>query len=309
MIDPHGIIPPLVTPLLDEDTLDVEGLDALIEHVVEGGVHGIFLLGTTGEGPSLSYELRTEVIERACTLVEAEFPVLVGITDSSIRQAVRTARTAEEAGADAAVLAPPFYYAIRQDELIEFVTAVVDRIELPVFLYNHPGCTGVNFELDTVETLVDRPRVVGFKDSSGDGTYFHELRRLLDRADVPLLVGPEQLLAESLIMGADGGVSGGANAFPELYVAIYESVTEGDLERATRLQDRVMDVRSAVYGGSRFGNSSVIGGIKTALSALGVCEPVSAPPLSAPSEERTRTIETFVAREAERITSTTTSPT
>lgn len=299
-----GIIPPLVTPLEYADQLDVEGLDALLNHVIAGGVHGVFVLGTTGEGPSLPYKMRTELIERTCDQVAGRVPVLVGVTDSSRREALNVADQAAQQGADGLVLAPPFYYLIRQDELIAFVEDILNQVTLPVFLYNHPGCTGVSFELDTVEEVAAHPRVAGFKDSSGNGTYFHELKRVLDEADVPLFVGPEQLLAESLIMGADGGVSGGANAFPELYVSIYDAVREDRLEDAVRLQDRVMDVREAIYGGSRYGNSSVIGGLKSALSAMDICREVCLPPLSTPTKERSRDIAEFVEREGDRITAT-----
>ncbi|MHC4569171.1 MAG: dihydrodipicolinate synthase family protein, partial [Planctomycetota bacterium] len=95
----RGIIPPLVTPLLDRDTLDTAGLERLIEHVLAGGVHGLFILGTTGEAPSLSYRLRYEVIDRVCGQVAGRVPVLVGITDTSFVESANIARKAEDAGA------------------------------------------------------------------------------------------------------------------------------------------------------------------------------------------------------------------
>ena len=96
-----GIIPPLVTPLIDRDTLDVAGLERLVEHVIAGGVSGIFILGTTGEGPSLGYRLRRELIERTCALVRRRVRVLVGITDTAFVESVNVARWSAEAGADA----------------------------------------------------------------------------------------------------------------------------------------------------------------------------------------------------------------
>src|SRR5687767_8148332 len=98
-----GIIPPLVTPLKDRDTLDVEGLERVIEHVLSGGVHGLFLLGTTGEGTSLSYRLRREMISAACRQVKRRVPVLVAVTDTAFIESVALARHAAEAGADAVV--------------------------------------------------------------------------------------------------------------------------------------------------------------------------------------------------------------
>src|SRR3954454_15133593 len=104
----RGIIPPLVTPLLDRDRLDHAGLERLIEHVLGGGVHGLFLLGTTGEGPSLSYRLRRELVQRTCSLVKGRIPILVGITDTSFVESVSLARYAAEVGASAVVAAPPY---------------------------------------------------------------------------------------------------------------------------------------------------------------------------------------------------------
>ena len=103
----HGIIPPMVTPLTDRDALDAAGLERLIEHILGGGVHGLFILGTTGEGPSLSYRLRRELIERTCRQVRRRVPVLVGITDTAFVESVNVARWAADAGADAVVTAPP----------------------------------------------------------------------------------------------------------------------------------------------------------------------------------------------------------
>src|SRR5947209_3616044 len=106
----HGIIPPLVTPLVDRDTLDYAGLQRLVKHVVGGGVHGIFLLGTTGEAPSLSYRLRRELITRVCELVEKRVPILVGITDTAFVESVALANHAAQAGASAVVLSTPYYF-------------------------------------------------------------------------------------------------------------------------------------------------------------------------------------------------------
>src|SRR5437867_968915 len=104
-----GIVPPLVTPLRDRDALDLAGLEKLIEHVLGGGVSGLFVLGTTGEGPSLSYRLRRELVERVCKQVNRRVPVLVGITDTAFVESVNVARASADAGADGLVVAPPYY--------------------------------------------------------------------------------------------------------------------------------------------------------------------------------------------------------
>ena len=121
----HGIIPPMVTPLRDRDALDVAGLERLIEHILAGGVHGLFILGTTGEGPSLSYRLRKELIERTCHQVKGRVPVLVGITDTAFQESLNVARWSADAGADSLVVAPPYYLPEAQPELQEYLDHLV----------------------------------------------------------------------------------------------------------------------------------------------------------------------------------------
>lgn len=106
----EGIIPPLITPLLERDRLDVDGLERLVEHMIAGGIHGLFALGTTGEGPHLSYSLRKEFIQRLCKIVNARVPVLVSVTDTSFVESVQMSKAAAAAGADAVVLATPYYF-------------------------------------------------------------------------------------------------------------------------------------------------------------------------------------------------------
>lgn len=294
-----GIIPPLATPLLNEKELDVEGLRRLIEHVLAGGVHGLFILGTTGEGPSLAYDLRLELIERVCDQVDGRVPVLVSIADTSFRQATYVADKSREAGAQAVVLAPPFFYEISQGELIGYVERLLREVSLPTVLYNNPALTNVNYGLDAVRTLASRSEVVGFKDSSGDAVYFQKLHPILSESGVPLFVGPEELLMETLVMGGDGGVPGGANIFPELYVDLYEAtraehLSAEHLSKARKLHDRIVHLSSVVYEGSTYGSSRIISGIKSALSHRGLCSDWVAPPLCKSSPEKDRKIAAFV---------------
>src|SRR5262249_36697478 len=127
-----GIIPPMLTPLRGRDELDIAGLERLIEHILAGGVSGIFILGTTGEGPSLSYRLRRELIERVCKQVKRRVPILVGVTDTSFIESVNLARVAAESGADAVVAAPPYYLPEAQPELQEYLEHLVSELPLPL---------------------------------------------------------------------------------------------------------------------------------------------------------------------------------
>jgi len=274
----RGIIPPMVTPLADRDSLDVAGLERLIEHILAGGVHGLFILGTTGEAPSLSYRLRFELIERVCAQVNRRVPVLVGITDTSFVESVNIARKATDTGAQAVVLAPPYYFPAGQAELLEYLKHLAPELPLPLFLYNIPTVPRPVFEPATVRAAADMPGIVGLKDSSADMIYFHQLQLILsDRADFSLLMGPEELLAEAILLGAHGGVCGGANLVPRLYVDLYNAAYAGELQRVRSLHKRVMQISSTIYTVGGY-ESSFLKGLKCALSCIGICSDFLAEP-------------------------------
>jgi len=282
----QGIIPPMATPLAAADELDEAGVERLVEHLVAGGVHGLFLLGTCGEGPSLSLRLRRQLVERVTKQVDGRVPVLVSITDTSLAETLSAARHAADAGADALVLAPPYYYPVDQAELVAYVLRVVGDAPLPMMLYNMPSLTKLTFDTASVRRLIEVEAIVGLKDSSGDLEYFQSIRGLRSlRPDWTLLVGPEHLLAKSLELGGDGGVSGGANVWPQLFVQIYEAaLASSDTAIAEQnavlrhLIDQADRLRSIYRIGPRTA-SSVIKGLKSALSVLGICGNHVAPPL------------------------------
>ena len=274
----HGLIPPMVTPLKDWDTLDNQGIEKLINHILKGGVHGLFVLGTTGEAPSLSHQLRKEVIKRTLDQVGTKVPVLVGITDTSFIETINIAEFAAEAGASAVVLAPPYYFPAGQFELIEYIEHLEQRLPLPLFLYNMPTHTKMIFEPETVKKASELPGVIGLKDSSGNMVYFHQLQQLFrDQDDFKLFVGPEELLGETLVLGGHGGVCGGANLIPELYVSMYETSIGGDLKKMGELHERIMQVSSSIYSVGKY-KSSYLKGLKCALSIMDLCNDFMAEP-------------------------------
>ncbi len=275
----QGIIPPMITPLTGRDTLDLAGLERLIERLVAGRVSGLFILGTTGEAPSLSYRLRRELIEHTCRLVRGRIPVLVGITDTSIVESARLACDAANYGADAVVTSAPFYFPAGQPELREFIEELLPELPLPLMLYNMPALTKTSFSREVVTWALDQERIIGLKDSSGDLVYFRKMRRLAEteRPDWSFLVGPEELLAESVLLGGHGGINGGANLYPSLYVELYEAAKSDNVAKARELSDRVMDLSEAIYRVGRHG-SAIIKGLKCALSILGVCDDFMAAP-------------------------------
>jgi len=277
----RGVITAMITPLRGRDELDHAGLERLIEHLVAGGVHGLFILGTTGEAPGLSYRLRTELIERACKQVGRRLPVIVGITDTAFAEAVNLAITARKFGAQAVVASAPYYFPASQVELLDFVEHLAAEISLPLLLYNAPTNTGHTFEPSTVLRAAQIPNVIGLKDSGGNMTYFHSVVELLNnRPEFTLLVGPEELLAEAVLLGAHGGMCGGSNFCPQLFVQLYEAAVARDFELIRSLHSRVMRISTTVYRVGRY-ESSYLKGLKCAVSLLGIAEDFMAEPFRA----------------------------
>jgi len=283
----RGVVPPMVTPLLDNDTLDVAGLERLVEHVLDGHVHGLFLLGTTGEAPDLSYAVRHELVKRVCKQVKGRVPVLVGVTDTVFPESLKLAQTAEKAGAAAVVAAPPYYFAPGQPELVEYYTHLANHMPLPLFLYNMPSHTKVMIDPYTVRALSANANIVGLKDSSANIVYFNAVRHILrEREDFSVLIGPEEALGEVVLMGAHGGVCGGANLFPQLFVDVYNAAVARDVETVRRLQGKVLSVSAALYGVGHH-VSSFLKGVKCSLDLMGICSDFMAEPFSRfRSEER-----------------------
>lgn len=276
----RGIIPPLVTPLYDQNHLDIEGLERLVRRLLEAGVDGLFLLGTTGEGPSLSRAIRSELVRRVLDLNQGRVPTMVCIPECSPSESLVFAREVAEAGADAVVLLPPFYFSLTQQELLDYFRRLIPRMPLPVFLYDIPSHTHIHLEAETIFCLASLANFAGLKDSSGDLGYLAHVRKLTrDYPHLALLCGPEEMLVDALETGAHGGVSGGANLWPGLYTGAYKAWMAGDKEEARRLQQRIRRLADRLYTiGNR--GSSYLCGLKCALELAGICRGTLAEPLA-----------------------------
>lgn len=274
----QGIITPMVTPLVSLDELDLNGLERLVDHIISGGVHGLFILGTSGEAQSLSYSLRRDLIKRVCEQVNNRVPVLVGVTDTSLKESLLMASAAKKYNADAIVAAPPYYFFPNQQELVDYFSTLADSSPLPLLLYNMPSHTKVHFEPKTVLNLSRHKNIIGLKDSSGNIIYFQKVLNLLNsNPEFSVLVGPEEMLMHTTLSGGDGGVCGGSNLFPNLFVRMYEAAVNQNLEVMNHLQQKIMNISSRLYG---IGNSSAsfLQGLKCSLSEMGICNDALAAP-------------------------------
>jgi 4-hydroxy-tetrahydrodipicolinate synthase len=276
----RGVVPPLVTPLRDRDTLDAPALEQLLTSLIDGGVHGVFVLGTSGEAPGLSPRLRREVVDKVCDFCRDRFPVLVGVSDTSIAESLRMAEHAASRGAAAVVMTAPYYFPLSQGEMLAFLERVSGEFPLPLFLYDLPSHVRFRFEPETVRRAAELPNVCGIKDSTGDLEQYLLLRdALADKPEFSILVGPEQLLGEAVSHGAHGGVCGGANLYPELYVGLYEAARAGDAEETARLHKSVMKICDDIYTVGHKG-SSYLCALKCALAWKGIGSGFMAEPYS-----------------------------
>ena len=290
----RGIIPPVITPLLDNNTLDVKGLENLVEHLISGGVHGLFILGTTGEAPSLSYDLRKEFIRRTCELTNHRIPVMVGITDTSFEASLEIAQYSKEVGADAVVVAPPFYMPISQEELIVYLENLIPESPLPLLLYNMPSHTKIHMEIETVK-IGQQLGAIGIKDSSGD--MFYQTNLIDAFKDIPefaIITGTELFIPETILQGGHGAIAGGANIYPRLFVDMYEASLAHDFEKIAELRELNIQLYNTIYAVSP-NSSKYIRGLKCVLATMGICNDYAALPLTRYEGKEREKIEQYVA--------------
>lgn len=209
----NGIIPPMVTPLVDNNTLDIEGAKRIADRMIDAGVSGIFLLGTSGEAQSIAMHLRYEFVEVMCNYIDNRVPVLVAITETSMEDSLNIANHAKKCGATGLVAAAPYYFPANQSELVNWFTVLADNCPLPLYLYNMPSKVKVFLEVPTVVELSKHPNIVGIKDSSARLDYMKELISIFKDTDFATYMGPEELTSEVVLLGCDGGINGGANLF------------------------------------------------------------------------------------------------
>ncbi|MCQ2389134.1 MAG: dihydrodipicolinate synthase family protein [Kiritimatiellae bacterium] len=276
-----GLIPPMVTPLDANRRLDKKGVKNMVDHLLSGGVDGIFLLGTTGEGPHLSYAVREALVRETCRLVKGRVPVLVGITETDIEDALAFAAICGKLGAAAVVAAPPYYFKLTQAECVEWFSELADRSPLPVVVYDMPAHTDTVIEPATIVKLAAHPNVVAMKDSSSVIALFNKFRLALEPfADkFSLFMGPDEAMGEAVLLGADGGVCTGANLWPAAFKAMHLAAKAGDAGKVARIQ-RFTTMSSYLLYGLGAGQIGFLKGVKAALAEMGLVQNVLAAPFA-----------------------------
>ena len=265
-VDIKGIIPPILTPMHEDESLNLPELRNQIERLLAGGVHGLFAFGTNGEGYILSENEKYEVLEAMIDQVKGRVPVYAGTGCIGTRDTIRQSMQAEKLGADVLSSITPSFGAASQKELYDHYVAVAKHVNIPIILYNIPPRTGNKLAPETVRDLIrDVDVIVGAKDSSGDIENLKAYIRLTKERDkdVAILAGNDGAILTCLKEGGAGGIAGRANIWPKTVASIYDKFVAGDLEGAQKAQDAIAVLQAAF----KFGNPNTI--IKRAVEMLG----------------------------------------
>ncbi|MBQ9008781.1 MAG: dihydrodipicolinate synthase family protein [Clostridia bacterium] len=265
-VDIKGIIPPILTPMNADESLNLPELRNQIERLLTGGVHGLFAFGTNGEGYILSENEKYEVLEVMIDQVKGRVPVYAGTGCISTKDTIRQSMQAEKMGADVLSIITPSFAAASQKELYDHYTEVAKHVNIPIILYNIPARTGNRLLPETVRDLIrDVDVIVGAKDSSGDLDNLKAYIRLTRDLDkkVAILAGNDGAILTCLREGGAGGIAGRANIWPHTLASIYDRFVAGDLEGAQQAQDAI----AVLQGAFKFGNPNTI--IKRAVEMLG----------------------------------------
>ena len=235
-----GVIIALPTPLFENEDLDTQSLKNLIDYCIDEGADGVMVLGTMGEGVALNDAQRFETVETAVAHTNGRVPVLATISGTSTRKTIENLKAVEGLGPDYLVCTSPFYYKFPDPEsMVTHVRKVAESTDHQVIFYNAPGSTGNPVSVDTIDRILNLEGVSGIKDSACQYSAFAELlRRYPDRNSRPgtIMQGDESIYDASLLMGADGVVTGGGVLFVKLLKQLYLAGIKKDIEESIRLQ-------------------------------------------------------------------------
>ena len=264
MTELKGIVVPIVTPMNEDESINLEELRRQVDRQIEAGIHGIFPFGTNGEGYILNGDEKKLVLETVIDQVAGRVPIYAGTGCISTKETIEQCKMAEAAGADILSVITPSFAKASQHELIVHYTTVAEAVpNMPIVLYNIPARTGNALEPETIVELAKIDNIVGAKDSSGNWDNLSAYIDLTKDMDFGVLSGNDALILKALRRGAKGAIAGCANVYPKNMVGIYENWAKGDDEAAEACQAAVAPLRDCF----KYGNPNTV--VKTAVNLLG----------------------------------------
>ena len=273
-----GAVVPLVTPITSDAQVDFAALDRLIESQIRGGVEGILILGTTGEGPCIPRVLRRPLIQRAVGTARKRILIYANVAENTLADTIASAKDFITAGAEVIAALPPFYFPPRPAELIAWFRVLLDAAPGPVVIYNIPLTTRVSIPLEVIGELAGHPRLVGIKDSENDPKRHEELlKRFGRRNDFSIFIGVGALMAQGLKSGADGIVPSVGNLIPKDCQEQVEAARRQDWAAVDAIAVRQAEVAAVYQKGRTLAQS--LAALKGLLHHRGICSPHVFPPL------------------------------
>ena len=297
----QGVIPPVVTPRTVDGAIDVPSLENVTKHLLDGGVSGLFVLGSSGEVTHMTNTERDLVVQTVAGVNAGQVPVIVGAVEQTTNRVIEEAKRVIALGADS-IVATSLYYAISnaQENGTHF-RSIAAAVDVPVFAYDVPVRTHFKLPTDLLVELGREGVIAGVKDSSGDDVSFRQL--LLAAKEIPnfdILTGHEVVVDGALLGGAQGVVPGLGNVDPAGYKRLYDAAVAGDWAKAAAEQDRLADVFEIVYtpkAGRMSGNAAGLGAFKTALQLMGIIKTnVMSVPMLSLDEDETAAIKVILER-------------
>lgn len=244
----EGIITPIVTPIKrDEDeSLNVEAMKQLVDHLIEKGVSGIFPLGSNGEFHVLDNEEKMIFTKAVIDHVNQRVPVYVGTGACSTKETVQLSKQAEALGADALSVITPYFLKPSEEELIQHYTKVAESVKIPIILYNIPKATGVNISASVLKALTKIENIRGIKDSSGDLDNLRGYIEVTKGTNVNVLVGSDSKILAGYKMGATGAIAGTSNLITATLVGLDQAFRAGKIDEAQKLQQDIEELRKVL---------------------------------------------------------------
>lgn len=259
-----GIIPPIITPMNEDESINAGELRNQVNRLIGAGVHGLFPFGTNGESYILSEKEKEQVLSVVVEETAGRVPVYAGTGCVGTKDTIRMSQMAESLGADVLSVITPWFAKASDDELYDHYCAMAKAVKIPVVLYNIPARTGNSLSPALVKRLSQVENIAGVKDSSGNfDNMLQYLEKTRENKDFAVLSGNDSLILWNLIAGGSGGIAGCANVYPETMTAIYERFMDGDLEEARKAQDSIRSFRDCF----KYGNPNTI--VKTSVAMLG----------------------------------------
>lgn len=249
-ITPKGLLPAMITPLTKDFKPNEKALRKLVDYLIDGGVHGIFALGTTGEFYGLTQDEYKQVLEITMDQTAGRVPVYAGASAITTKEVIALTQTASDLGVDAISVLTPFFIGVNQNELYNHFEAVAKSTDTPILLYDNKPKTNVTIAPKTAAKLADINNIIGIKDSTGDLTNTIEHIRLTKEKDFHVMLGRDSLIYAGMCNGAAGAVAACGNVAPKLCADIYNKYIAGDLEGAYEAQLKLVPLRLAFTLGS-----------------------------------------------------------